>query len=224
MGTSHETSLLLGLFEKHHGEKKSQKTNEAVHLNLLVCPVILRPKGKMVRILHVLERIFDLGLPPVGGDDLVFRPLMPIGDQNAASKPAFLQCLELILVDPEAEIEGIVRALGKIPANDELIDVMGSDQGTDFVVKCLQGTLVAIARWSADAFLERIQGSEKLFDILFDATDLPLEEFFRDVDHRGKIKPPYPGAGTIALQLFSADLNPRHGGVGFLDELLVMKG
>ncbi len=64
-----------------------------MHLDFRIGPVMHRAPSQKVRVLHLLEGVFDVVLAAVGQDDLFVGPIAVVGEQNGLAE---LQLAELI--------------------------------------------------------------------------------------------------------------------------------
>jgi hypothetical protein len=88
-----------------------------VHVQFLVGPVALGPKGQVSRILQVSEDRLDGGLAMIGADDFCRGPLMSVRHQDQATECAVSQSIEGRLVELVGEGEMGILA-HQLEAND----------------------------------------------------------------------------------------------------------
>jgi len=63
-----------------------------VNVQLLVCPVIMRLKRKVISIFAVLEVSFDFRLPVIPQNNLGIAPVMSIGKKERSAKVIINPC------------------------------------------------------------------------------------------------------------------------------------
>ena len=67
-------------------EQQRQDAGEGVNPDLLVRPMMERPPADEMRILHPLERFFDVMLVPVGPNDILIAPEGLVGKKNVLAE------------------------------------------------------------------------------------------------------------------------------------------
>ena len=119
------------------GEQEAENAGEHVDVQLLVGPVVLRPKSHMSWILEVSEDRLDCGLTVVGTDDVRSRPVVVVGHEDDAAERVARESVERSLVELVGEGEMGVLAgeleaddLGEVLASVEVVLDIALDSGT----------------------------------------------------------------------------------------------
>ena len=76
-----------------------------MYSQLLVCPVEAGGKAHPVRVLHLFERIFHMGLGPAAEDNLFGGPIVVVRAQNALAESVALQSAKRLRVGPEGKVQ-----------------------------------------------------------------------------------------------------------------------
>jgi len=120
------------------GEQEGDNTHEDVNVELLVGPVVLRPKHHVQRILEVSKDRLDVSLTAVGADDVLGGPCVPIGHENEAAEYVAREIVHRLGVDLVLERDLLVSC--ELPS-DDVLQVLASHQpGLDVTLNGLART------------------------------------------------------------------------------------
>jgi len=118
------------------GQLQGQDAGEHVDADAVLGPVAHRGERDDVRVLHLPEPEFRLGLRPVAGDDLGDGPVVVAGDQDVLAEDLLFEGGAGVLVDVPGQAQVFRLFSGQVPADDAAHPRFcgdGGDLGLDFV-------------------------------------------------------------------------------------------
>jgi len=68
------------------GQEQSEETDEGVHVDLVVGPMVLGPYGEVFVVFALAEDCLDVALASVGQGGFLSGPLVPVGDDTARTE------------------------------------------------------------------------------------------------------------------------------------------
>ena len=132
-----DRSRLAGRRVAHEvGELEGQDAGEDVDADAVLGPVVHRGEREDVRVFHLPEGEFRLGLGPVAGDDLGHGPVVVAGDEHVLAEDLLFEGGAGVRVGAPGQAEVFRLVPGQFPSDDAAYPRLGGDRGDlgfDFV-------------------------------------------------------------------------------------------
>jgi len=171
----------------HSGEQEGKQTDERMHVDFLVGPVVLGPESQVLVVFDLAKDGFDLALAPVGQDDILGGPLVTVRDNDPLAEDLRLQMLESGVIDPVLE-SILTLTVWVVVDVEHLAEVLPGEEQVDALANRFR------AAWSgaglAQLFLPFRECLESFHKMLPEAADLAGTQTFADEEHHGTLGPP----------------------------------